>query len=214
MPRAAGHLAATTPGPPERRPPADSPRRSAPGGAASLVRDLSLGMLASVASGGGGLGSAGLGAPGLGRHFAVEAAEAEWLERAGDGAVVAYIDRADACARGGGRVVDTDRAWGTLHRCLALGGPGPLAYTVLGGRVLTGPAAPWLAVLAGPDRVAEAARALAPLDRGWLWRRYLALGAPDGGPCFPYLWERLVAVRRFHARAAGAGRAVLFTADR
>ncbi|MGW6458270.1 DUF1877 family protein [Streptomyces sp. NPDC055078] len=156
----------------------------------------------------------------LGRHFAIPPADAERLVRAGADEVTAYIDSVeDGCEPRW--TADTDRAWGTLHRCLADGtlrcgtGPYPLSYAFLGGRLL--PVGAYIATLVTPAQTRRTAPALAGIGEEWLRGRFPGLRAGAMGReaewDFRYLWEHLVSVRRFYARAAGAGRAVLFTAD-
>ncbi|MFI6285532.1 YfbM family protein [Streptomyces sp. NPDC051018] len=168
---------------------------------------------------------------GLGCHFAVEPAEAVRLAGADPEEVLAYVAEFEEDPRtwyaDDPWKVDTDKAWDALHRCLTDGtltfggGPYPLSYTVLGGRLLTGEEDDYIVVLATPEQTREAAAALAGIDEPWLRARFFALGATGGDDRrgagderdFQYIWENFVAVRAFYERAAEAGRAVLFTAD-
>ncbi|MFF0451162.1 YfbM family protein [Streptomyces sp. NPDC004609] len=168
---------------------------------------------------------------GLGCHFAIEPAEALRLAEADSGEVMAYVAEAeedpDSRYGDGPWKVDTDRAWDALHRCLTDGtltyggGPYPLSYTVLGGRLLTDEEHEYIVVLATPQQTREAAAALADIDEPWLRARFFGLGLTERDGYrgagderdFQCTWENFVAVRAFYERAAGAGRAVLFTAD-
>ncbi|MGW4032611.1 DUF1877 family protein [Streptomyces sp. NPDC004838] len=203
--------------------------------------------------------------PGLGRHFALEPAEAERLARSGSDEVMAYVEAIEE-EWDDTWTVDSDRAWVALHRCLTDGtltfggGPYPLSYAFLGGRLLTasahalptGPTGPgtgtatatsaatgtgiatgaahdagdgcdYIVTLVDPAQTREVAAALAALREAWLRERFFGPGlepaarddhrGSGGEPDFPYTWERFLDVRAFYARAAEAGRAVLFTAD-
>jgi hypothetical protein len=150
---------------------------------------------------------------------------------------------------GRGWQADTDRAWDALHRCLTgghggdpgtvgtepgtdtggrraaardggpEGGPGPLAYAVLGGHPLTCGETGLLVRLVTPGQVRETAAALAGLDEEWLRERFAALGLTAGPGTagaadetgLRYTLDALREVRGLYARAAGAGRAVIFT---
>jgi hypothetical protein len=65
--------------------------------------------------------------------------------------------------------------------------------------------------------VRDVANALRPIDQTWLRGRYDAIdeadyrGAHDDAD-FQYTWDSFVDVQGFYARAAAAGRAVIFTA--
>lgn len=116
--------------------------------------------------------------------------------------------------------VDTDKAWDEIHRCLTDGsldpdgGEYPLSHAVLGGRHLHDE---YYVVHVSATEVGDVAAALRDIDRAWLRRRFDTLDATEyGGPRddtgFAYVWQNLVDLRDFYARAARSGRAVLFTA--
>jgi hypothetical protein len=118
---------------------------------------------------------------------------------------------------------ESDKAWDAIHRCLTDGqllyqsGPCPLAYAVLGGRPLN-VTDDYTACLVEPEQVRETSAALAGVTREWLHDRYQTLDKTDyAGPIdaedFEYTWENFAGLRTFFAKAAKAGRAVLFTTD-
>ncbi|MGW1997643.1 DUF1877 family protein [Embleya sp. NPDC001921] len=74
--------------------------------------------------------------------FALEAEDAERLLAAGDdGEVMDLVEEIEE-RRDGDRLVDPDRSWDALHRCLTDGelafgnGEYPLSHAILGGRLL------------------------------------------------------------------------------
>ncbi len=114
-----------------------------------------------------------------------------------------------------------DKAWDAIHRCLTDGtldpGEGPLAKFVLGGKSLYD-GMEHILCLVSPEEAREAAEAAASLDEAWLRHRYFGLRSEDvgytiGETDFQYTWEYLRLLPPFFARAADAGRWVLFTAD-
>ena len=117
----------------------------------------------------------------------------------------------------------TDKAWDAIHRCLGNGmlvygeGPFPLAYAVLGGRALAA-GEDCTACLVDAPKVPETSRALAMVTRAWFEERYRTLRDTDyAGPVTSqdceHTWGYFEALRAFYAKAANAGRAVLFTTD-
>jgi len=116
--------------------------------------------------------------------------------------------------------VDTDKAWDALHRCLTDGtldpdgGAYPLSHTVLGGRYLHDD---YYVVYVSAAEVRDVADAVRAVDRMWLRQRFDAIDDPDyrgahDDADFEYTWANFEDVRAFYARAAAAGRAVIFTA--
>jgi hypothetical protein len=99
-------------------------------------------------------------------------------------------------------VLETDKAWAEIDRCL--GEEPPLGLAVLGGRqVYDGD--DYLAHYVSADEVERVAEALAPLDEAWLSER-----------CeeeFDYIWENFADLKAFFELAAKQRRSVLFTAD-
>jgi len=118
---------------------------------------------------------------------------------------------------------ETDKAWDAIHRCLTDGqllyesGPFPQAYAVLGGQALDA-GDDYTACLVEPAQVRELVPALAQVTKEWMTERYETLGSTDyagpiGAEDFNYTWDNFEGLRAFFEKAAGAGRAVLFTTD-
>jgi hypothetical protein len=162
----------------------------------------------------------------LGVHFALSTRDlAKVLSCSDPDALVELIeeDLEERYLESGKWAYESDKAWDAIHRCLTDGqllyqsGPFPLAYAVLGGRPLdTG--GEYTACLVEPEQVRETGEALAGVTREWLLGRYQTLDKTDyAGPIddedFEYTWQNLEGLRVFFARAAKAGRAVLFTTD-
>ncbi|MET7401932.1 YfbM family protein [Dactylosporangium sp. NPDC005572] len=161
----------------------------------------------------------------LGVHFAITAEQERSLLAAVDdgdedavGEMLADIEEEwddDAL------MVDTDKAWDAIHRCLTDGtldgatGEYPLSHAVLGGRELHDELC---AVYVTAAEVRDVAAALREVDGAWLRARFDAIddpdyrGALDDGD-FEYTWSNFEDVRRFYANASTAGRAVIFTAS-
>lgn len=157
-----------------------------------------------------------------GIHFAVPPAEARrLLEAEGDDAVREILEdfeeRSEAAPR-----LELGTVWDPIHRCLSNGtlfydeGEYPLNHAVLGGRHL----------YSGDDRIVsfvdaaqvpEVARALQGVSEDWFRERYQQIDPDDyegpyGEEDLRRAWEGFRDLRRFFARAAEEGRAVVFTA--
>lgn len=121
-------------------------------------------------------------------------------------------------------VVETDKAWNAIHRCLTDGtllyvsGEYPLNHCICGGRQL----------IRGRDgtvshvsaaQVKDVAAALAKITKAWMRKRYDQIDPDDydevepGDKDFAYTWDNFLHVRRFYKSAAAAGRAVVFSVD-
>jgi hypothetical protein len=129
----------------------------------------------------------------------------------------AYFETKEWCC-------ETDKAWDPIHRCLGDGrleyalGPYPLTYAVLGGTALDA-GEDYTACLTTPAQLRELVVALAEVAEDWLEVRFEEVHAehgnsiPVGSGDFRYVWDNFEDLRRFLARAAAAGRHVLFTVD-
>jgi hypothetical protein len=116
----------------------------------------------------------------------------------------------------------SDKAWDAIHRCLADGqllyesGPIPLRYAVLGGEALDA-GDDYTACIVTPEQVRETSLALAEITRDWMAARYATLTQTDYASSSPedfeYTWQWFEGLPGFFAKAAQAGRAVLFTTD-
>jgi hypothetical protein len=121
-------------------------------------------------------------------------------------------------------VVETDKAWDAIHRCLTDGsllyvsGEYPLNHCICGGRQLIRGRDYTVSFVSAPQ-VKDVAAALAKISKAWLRKRYDQIDPDDydegeiGDDDFDYTWESFLDVRRFYKRAAKARRAVIFTVD-
>jgi len=121
-------------------------------------------------------------------------------------------------------VVETDKAWDAMHRCLTDGsllyvsGEYPLNHCICGGRQLIRGRDYTVSFVSRPQ-VKDVAAALAKVTKAWLRKRYDKIDPDDydevemGDEDFRYTWDNFLAVRRFYKKAAEAGRAVIFTVD-
>ncbi len=121
-------------------------------------------------------------------------------------------------------VVETDKAWDAIHRCLTDGsllyvsGEYPLNHCICGGRQLfRGP--DYTASFVSAPQVKEVAAALTKITKAWMRKHYDQIDPEQydevemGDDDFGYTWENFLDVRRFYQKAAEAGRAVIFTVD-
>jgi len=121
-------------------------------------------------------------------------------------------------------VVETDKAWDAMHRCLTDGsllyvsGEYPLNHCICGGRQLIRGRDYTVSFVSRPQ-VKDVAAALAKVTKAWLRKRYDKIDPDDydevemGDEDFRYTWDNFLAVRRFYKKAAEVGRAVIFTVD-
>ena len=119
-------------------------------------------------------------------------------------------------------LVETDKAWDAVHRCLTDGTLAgatrhPLALVILGGRLLyTGD--DYIMTLKSPEEVRAVAPLLSAITEATFRAAYDGIdvgeyGGELGDDDFAYTWQNFVALREFWGRAAEAGRSVLFTVD-
>lgn len=114
-------------------------------------------------------------------------------------------------------LAESDKAWDALHRTLTDGtleGESVAGAAILGGIELGDEDA--VASLVTRDEVPRVAEALLAIDEATFRERYLRL-CPGYHPNFgeedlAYTWESFVEVRALFVKAAGAGRAVVFSA--
>ena len=121
-------------------------------------------------------------------------------------------------------VVETDKAWDAIHRCLTDGsllyesGEYPLNHCICGGRQLHR-GRDYTVSFVSDQQVNDVAEALDKVTKVWMRRRYDRLDPKEyneveiGEEDFRYVWENFLDVRRFYRKAAKAGRAVIFTVD-
>lgn len=160
---------------------------------------------------------------GIGVHFALTPEQAQaLLEAGGPDRIMALIGDIEESAAEADHM-STDKAWDAIHRCLSDGtltldaGDYPLNHTVLGGELLDVGDEYFVSHLT-PEQVKDVTVALGPLDEAWLRERFDALDPEDydgtkDDEDFAYTWTNFVDIRDFFTRAAGNGRAVIFTVE-
>ena len=161
-----------------------------------------------------------------GVHFAVDEVMAGRLLAAEDDAALKDIvieEIEEAWDRDW--LYQTDKAWEGIHRALTDGkleydnGRYPLNACILGGEQLHEDDDDYIVAFVRPEQVAEVAEALKAIDRDALARGYAQISAEDyyraepGDDDFDYVWEWFDGLPAFFAKAAAAGRAVIFTVD-
>jgi hypothetical protein len=159
-----------------------------------------------------------------GVHFAVTRAQAkELLAARSDRKLMGLIEAIEE-AWDEPFVVESDKAWDAIHRCLTDGsllyvsGEYPLNHCICGGRQLFRGRDYTVSFVSAPQ-VKDVAAALAKVTKAWMRKRYDQIDLEEydevemGDEDFNYTWESFLDVRRFYKKAAGAGRAVIFTVD-
>jgi len=126
-------------------------------------------------------------------------------------------------------LVEMDKSWDAVHRCL---GDGSLrrsqssltSKAVLGGRQLSFDA-DWIISYLTADEVKQVAAAIAAVDKVGFRRRYFGLkkkflwfdrteyDGPIGEEDFEYSWFNFVGMRLLFAKAAAAHRPIIFSVD-
>ncbi|GAA2398374.1 hypothetical protein GCM10010191_01370 [Actinomadura vinacea] len=152
----------------------------------------------------------------LGVHFALDQEQERLVLGAeGDEELAAVIEEIEETSDPHWHM-PSDKAWDAIHRCLSAEDDG-LSPVILGGRDLYEGEDYFVAYVTA-EEVRALAQALPSLDRERFSRRYFAMDVdeypgPHGERDFAYTWENFEDVREFFARAAEAGRAVVFTVD-
>lgn len=120
-------------------------------------------------------------------------------------------------------LVEMDKAWDAIHRCLSdgtldrNGGSVSLRLAILGGRQLYR-GSDYIIALVTPDEVREVARVIAAIDEAWFREKYEALneddyGYPKSSEDFEHTWDYFQSLPPFFERAGDAERYVIFTVD-
>ncbi|MYS87546.1 DUF1877 family protein [Embleya scabrispora] len=160
---------------------------------------------------------------GRGVLFAVEEGDgARLLGAVDDTGVMAVVEEVEERWERGW-LVELDKAWDALHRCLTDGtltydgGEYPLSHAILGGYLLH-EGDEYVVSYATPDEVRAVAAALARLDAEWVRGRFEVLEFVEydgtaGEDDIAYTQAFLPDLRDFYRCAADAGRAVIFTVD-
>jgi hypothetical protein len=129
-------------------------------------------------------------------------------------------------------LVEMDKSWDAVHRCLGDGSlrtsqPSLTAKAVLGGKQLSS-SADWIISNLTADEVQQVAVALAAIDQPEFRRRYFRLkkkflwipwinwseyDGPIGEEDFEYSWSNFEGMRLLFSKAAAAHRAIVFSVD-
>jgi hypothetical protein len=158
----------------------------------------------------------------LGVHFAITAEQAAELLAAEDDEKLADLV-SEKIEEAWEMAYETDKAWDALHRCLSNGtldpeqGEPPLNRAFFGGQILNSEA-DYFVVLLTPAQVQELAGALANVTEPWLRSRYFDVPFPDyqgekSEEDWEYTFANFEGLPEFFAKAAQAGRHVIFTVD-
>jgi Domain of unknown function (DUF1877) len=159
-----------------------------------------------------------------GVHFAVTPAQARTLVAAkSDRKLMTLVGQIEE-AWEEPFVVESDKAWDAIHRCLTDGsllyvsGAYPLNLCICGGRQLHR-GQDYTVAFVSARQVTDVAEALNKVTKAWMRRRYSLIDPEEydevemGEEDFGYTWENFLDIRRLYRKAAEAGRAVIFTVD-
>lgn len=163
----------------------------------------------------------------LGVHFALTEEQASRLmdtPRLDNDGLMAFVEELEEGLNGEGWdeqwVQETDKAWDAIHRCLTDGrlawGRTSFHKCILGTHNLY-EGDDYIVNFLSPEEVNEVAMAIRDIDRDELLDRYNAIDTESYGELsdsdFEYTWSWFPHLRDFFQKAAGAGRAMLFTVD-
>ena len=160
----------------------------------------------------------------LGVHFALSPEDHERLLNTSEEPALLALIREDLEERylaAREWAYQTDKAWDAIHRCLTDGtlsidsGPYPLNLCIMGGNHLYSEE-DYIACLVDAPQVHEVAQALQAVTKEHLREAYFRIDPSDYSLTeddFEYTWENFQGLPAFFAKAAAAGRPVLFTAD-
>jgi hypothetical protein len=157
-----------------------------------------------------------------GVHFAISEDQATRLLEAEDDDVLVEIVQ-EEIEEAWELAFESDKAWDALHRSLSDGtldpdeGEPPLNRVFFGGKMLN-EEDDYFVVLVTPAQVKELAEALAKVEEPWLRKRYFDVPFPEyqgekSEEDWEYTWSNFQGLPEFFAKAASAGRYVIFTVD-
>ena len=122
-------------------------------------------------------------------------------------------------------LLQTDKAWEAIHRCLADGSmtvapsASPLGKLILGGTQLYSDPERYILNLIESSELPEISAALKAVTKEWLKSRYDQLKTTDYPQEFiseqdwEYTWDWFSGIPEFVARTAHEGRSLIFTVD-
>jgi hypothetical protein len=120
-------------------------------------------------------------------------------------------------------LVQTDKAWDAIHRCLTDGrlatdnGSYPLSHCILGGKQLY-VGDDYIVSLKRQSECADIAAAITRIEIEWMREKYFAIPCQEYGldlteEDFQYTWDRFSGLHDLFDRAARGDRHVIFTVD-
>ncbi len=166
-----------------------------------------------------------------GVHFALANEEAErLLAAAASGEAVDYLEEGIEEQWNEDWLVETDKAWDAIHRCLTDGTLKQKARTTLSKCILGGTQLhrgnDYIISFLTPEEVKEVSAAISAISNEWFAQRYWSLkkkrflwldltdyGGPIGSEDLEYSLCYLDKLKVFFQRAAMADRAVVFSVD-
>lgn len=122
-------------------------------------------------------------------------------------------------------LLQTDKAWDAIHRCLTDGtltiarSSTPLGKLILGGTQLYSDTQSYIVNLIEHGELSEISAALRTVTKEWMKGRYEQLRTTDypqesvSDQDWEYTWDWFSGIPEFIARADGEGRTVIFTVD-
>jgi hypothetical protein len=161
-----------------------------------------------------------------GVFFALSSSQREQLlALTSDSERLQYIQEDVEAAWDEAHLLQTDKAWDAIHRCLTDGtltiarSSSPLGKLIVGGTQLYSDTQSYIANLIEHGELSEISAALKTVTKEWMKGRYDQLQNTDYPQEFAseqdweYTWEWFSGIPEFIARADVEGRTVLFTAD-
>jgi hypothetical protein len=161
-----------------------------------------------------------------GVFFALSSSQREHLlTLRSDDARLEYIQEDIEAAWDKAHLLETDKAWDAIHRCLTDGtlsivrSSKPLSKLILGGTQLYSDTQSYIVNLIEHHELSEISTALKAVTKEWMQARYEQLqntGYPQefiSEQHWQYTWHWFSGIPDFVARADREGRSVIFTVD-
>lgn len=161
-----------------------------------------------------------------GVFFALSPAQREHLlALSSDSERLEYIQEDIEAAWDEPHLLETDKAWDAIHRCLTDGtltpapNSGPLSKLILGGKQLHSDTQTYIVNLVEHDELSPILAALETVSPAWMKNQYEQLRGTDypqeliSEQDWQYTWDWFSGIPDFIARADREGRSVIFTVD-
>jgi Domain of unknown function (DUF1877) len=158
--------------------------------------------------------------------FALSSSQREHLLKLGsDDARLEYIQEDIEAAWDEAHLLETDKAWDAIHRCLTDGtlsivpSSNPLSKLILGGKQLYSDTQRYIINLIEHDELLQISTALKTVTKEWMQARYEQLRNTDypqgliSEQDWQYTWDWFSGIPDFIAKADREGRSVIFTVD-